>query len=88
MEYVLTFLDHLLSPQKYDKPKFCLCLAFATNGDVISGDSNGNIYVWGKGKDITLSFEIKFLSPQLPCYTVAKYDNISMKYIICSKTNK
>ena len=36
--------------QKYTKPKFCLCIAFASNGDVISGDSNGNIYVWGKGR--------------------------------------
>ncbi|XP_072031419.1 77 kDa echinoderm microtubule-associated protein-like isoform X3 [Amphiura filiformis] len=35
--------------EKYDKPKFVLCIGFATNGDVISGDSNGNIYVWGKG---------------------------------------
>ncbi|XP_070578135.1 77 kDa echinoderm microtubule-associated protein-like isoform X3 [Ptychodera flava] len=35
--------------EKYDKPKYVLCLAFADNGDVISGDSNGNIFVWGKG---------------------------------------
>jgi len=35
--------------QKYDKPKYVLCLAFAASGDVLSGDSNGNIFVWGKG---------------------------------------
>ncbi|XP_078001343.1 77 kDa echinoderm microtubule-associated protein-like isoform X2 [Glandiceps talaboti] len=35
--------------EKHDKPKYVLCLAFADNGDVISGDSNGNIFVWGKG---------------------------------------
>ncbi|KAL8567806.1 hypothetical protein ACOMHN_009114 [Nucella lapillus] len=35
--------------EKYDKPKYVLCLAFAPNGDVLSGDSNGNIIVWGKG---------------------------------------
>ncbi|XP_071963508.1 77 kDa echinoderm microtubule-associated protein-like isoform X2 [Antedon mediterranea] len=35
--------------EKHDKPKYVLCIAFADNGDVISGDSNGNIYIWGKG---------------------------------------
>lgn len=35
--------------QKHDKPKFVLCVAFAENGDVISGDSNGNIFIWPKG---------------------------------------
>ncbi|XP_067680200.1 echinoderm microtubule-associated protein-like 2 isoform X12 [Haliotis asinina] len=34
---------------KHDKPKYVLCLAFADNGDVISGDSNGNIFIWGRG---------------------------------------
>ncbi|KAI8788322.1 echinoderm microtubule-associated protein-like 2 isoform X1 [Biomphalaria glabrata] len=34
---------------KYEKPKYILCLAFADNGDVLSGDSNGNIFVWGRG---------------------------------------
>ncbi|CAL1527600.1 unnamed protein product [Lymnaea stagnalis] len=34
---------------KYEKPKYILCLAFADSGDVLSGDSNGNIFVWGKG---------------------------------------
>lgn len=36
---------------KHDKPKFVLCLAFAENGDVISGDSNGNIFIWPKGNN-------------------------------------
>ncbi|CAI9730038.1 echinoderm microtubule-associated protein-like 2 isoform X10 [Octopus vulgaris] len=34
---------------KHEKPKYILCLAFADNGDVLSGDSNGNIFVWCKG---------------------------------------
>ncbi|XP_076442286.1 echinoderm microtubule-associated protein-like 2 isoform X4 [Babylonia areolata] len=34
---------------KHDKPKYVLCLAFAANGDVLTGDSNGSIIVWGKG---------------------------------------
>nr|XP_049700206.1 echinoderm microtubule-associated protein-like 2 isoform X6 [Helicoverpa armigera] len=32
-----------------DKPKYVTCLAFNHNGDVLSGDSNGNIIVWGRG---------------------------------------
>lgn len=34
---------------KVEKPKFVLCVAFASNGDVITGDSNGTIIVWPKG---------------------------------------
>ncbi|XP_025089345.1 LOW QUALITY PROTEIN: echinoderm microtubule-associated protein-like 1 [Pomacea canaliculata] len=34
---------------KYEKPKYVLCLAFSPNGDVLTGDSNGNIFIWGKG---------------------------------------
>ncbi|CAG5127063.1 unnamed protein product [Candidula unifasciata] len=36
---------------KYDKPKYVLSLAFSDSGDTVSGDSNGNIYVWGKGSN-------------------------------------
>lgn len=35
--------------EKYDKPKYMTCLAFAENGDVISGDSSGNFFIWGRG---------------------------------------
>ncbi|XP_048838244.1 echinoderm microtubule-associated protein-like 2 isoform X2 [Brienomyrus brachyistius] len=35
--------------EKNEKPKYVLCLTFAENGDVITGDSSGNIYIWGKG---------------------------------------
>lgn len=35
--------------QKHEKPKFVLCVNFAENGDTITGDSSGNILVWGKG---------------------------------------
>ncbi|XP_071212923.1 echinoderm microtubule-associated protein-like 2 isoform X3 [Salvelinus alpinus] len=34
---------------KNEKPKYVLCVAFAENGDAITGDSSGNIYVWAKG---------------------------------------
>ncbi|XP_028161969.1 echinoderm microtubule-associated protein-like 2 isoform X3 [Ostrinia furnacalis] len=32
-----------------DKPKYVTCLGFNQSGDVLSGDSNGNIIVWGRG---------------------------------------
>uniref|UniRef100_A0A3P9KMC7 EMAP like 1 n=1 Tax=Oryzias latipes TaxID=8090 RepID=A0A3P9KMC7_ORYLA len=35
--------------EKQEKPKFVICVTFAENGDAITGDSNGNILVWGKG---------------------------------------
>ncbi|XP_061157270.1 echinoderm microtubule-associated protein-like 1 isoform X3 [Syngnathus typhle] len=35
--------------EKHEKPKFLLCVTFAENGDTITGDSSGNILVWGKG---------------------------------------
>lgn len=35
--------------QKHEKPKYVLCVAFAENGDTITGDSSGNIYIWAKG---------------------------------------
>ncbi|XP_051254537.1 echinoderm microtubule-associated protein-like 2 isoform X1 [Dicentrarchus labrax] len=35
--------------EKHEKPKYVLCVAFAENGDAITGDSSGNIYVWAKG---------------------------------------
>ncbi|XP_077998925.1 echinoderm microtubule-associated protein-like 2 isoform X1 [Glandiceps talaboti] len=31
-----------------DKPKYVTCIEFAHNGDVITGDSNGNLTVWSK----------------------------------------
>ncbi|XP_046460220.1 echinoderm microtubule-associated protein-like 2 isoform X2 [Daphnia pulex] len=35
-----------------DKPKYVTCLAFADNGDCISGDSNGCLIIWLKGSNI------------------------------------
>lgn len=35
--------------QKHDKPKFVTCLAFAENGDLLTGDSNGTLLVWARG---------------------------------------
>uniref|UniRef100_A0A8C8VQI3 EMAP like 2 n=1 Tax=Pelusios castaneus TaxID=367368 RepID=A0A8C8VQI3_9SAUR len=35
--------------EKHEKPKYVLCVAFTENGDVVTGDSGGNLYIWGKG---------------------------------------
>lgn len=34
---------------KYDKPKYVLCLTFNDIGETVTGDSNGNIMVWPRG---------------------------------------
>lgn len=34
-----------------DKPKYVTCVAFNHLGDVITGDSNGSLIVWGRGKN-------------------------------------
>uniref|UniRef100_A0A8C0H466 EMAP like 2 n=1 Tax=Chelonoidis abingdonii TaxID=106734 RepID=A0A8C0H466_CHEAB len=36
--------------EKHEKPKYVLCVAFTENGDVVTGDSGGNLYIWGKGQ--------------------------------------
>ncbi|ELT93984.1 hypothetical protein CAPTEDRAFT_152534 [Capitella teleta] len=42
--------------ERHEKPKFVTCIAFAENGDVLSGDSNGNLFVWGRGNNkVTLA---------------------------------
>ncbi|KTF88448.1 hypothetical protein cypCar_00005501 [Cyprinus carpio] len=37
--------------EKQEKPKFVLSVTFSENGDAITGDSSGNILVWGKGSN-------------------------------------
>ena len=32
-----------------DKPKYFTSLAFSCTGDVVTGDSNGNIFIWARG---------------------------------------
>ena len=32
-----------------DRPKYFTSLAFSSSGDVMTGDSNGNIFIWGRG---------------------------------------
>jgi len=34
---------------KYDKPKYVLCLTFNDFGDTVTGDSNGNVIIWPRG---------------------------------------
>ena len=35
--------------EQKDKPRYFTCLAFSSSGDLITGDSSGNILVWGRG---------------------------------------
>jgi len=42
--------------EKYEIPQYLTCIEFSANGDVITGDSNGSITVWGK-----VSKKIKFV---------------------------
>lgn len=46
--------------QKHEKPKYVLCVTFAENGDAITGDSSGNIYIWAKGWEILSACQRKF----------------------------
>lgn len=39
-----------------DKPKFVICVAFTHRGEVITGDSNGNLIVWGRGTNTISKF--------------------------------
>lgn len=39
-----------------EKPKYVTCLSFSHNGDVISGDSNGNIVIWSRGTNTITRF--------------------------------
>ncbi|MEE6493653.1 hypothetical protein FKM82_016906 [Ascaphus truei] len=41
--------EKLADVKKQEKPKFVLCVTFSENGDTITGDSSGNLLVWGKG---------------------------------------
>ncbi|OQV21716.1 Echinoderm microtubule-associated protein-like 1 [Hypsibius exemplaris] len=34
--------------ERVERPKFVLCLCFTENGDIITGDSSGNIISWGR----------------------------------------
>nr|CDS24007.1 echinoderm microtubule associated protein1 [Echinococcus granulosus] len=36
---------------RYEKPKFVLSMIFVENGDLITGDSNGNIFLWPRGSN-------------------------------------
>lgn len=40
--------------QKNEVPELFTCIEFSPNGDVITGDSNGSITVWGKGINLIL----------------------------------
>lgn len=37
-----------------DKPKYILSVGFLQTGDIITGDSNGNLAIWGRGTNTIL----------------------------------
>lgn len=39
-----------------EKPKYVTCISFNQAGDVVTGDSNGNIIVWGRGMNTISRF--------------------------------
>ncbi|XP_070398899.1 echinoderm microtubule-associated protein-like 4 isoform X3 [Nothobranchius furzeri] len=41
--------------QKYEKPKFVQCLAFLSTGDILAGDSAGDLLVWTRSSSDTNS---------------------------------
>ena len=43
-----------------DKPKYVTCLAFSYTGDVITGDSNGNVFIWGRGYNAVTKVRNKY----------------------------
>ncbi|XP_046859210.1 echinoderm microtubule-associated protein-like 2 [Xenia sp. Carnegie-2017] len=43
--------------ERHSKPKYVLCFAFGQNSEVITGDSNGNIFIWSSEKNQT-TYEI------------------------------
>ncbi|MGH0143467.1 UNVERIFIED_CONTAM: hypothetical protein FKN15_078528 [Acipenser sinensis] len=51
---------------KHEKPKYVLCIAFAENGDTITGDSSGNMCIWGKG--LYAPGDTRFHSTALPVF--------------------
>jgi microtubule-associated protein-like 1/2 len=39
-----------------EKPRYVTCIAFSQSGDVLTGDSNGNVIVWARGKYLHFSY--------------------------------
>lgn len=48
MDEIIVLQSMFFSFQKYKKPKFIQCFVFSLTGDVLTGDSEGNILTWGK----------------------------------------
>ncbi|PSN50018.1 hypothetical protein C0J52_03295 [Blattella germanica] len=54
-----------------DKPKYVTCLAFTQSGDTVSGDSNGNVIIWGRDELWGLA-----IHPNLPQFLSAGHDRL------------
>ena len=42
--------------QTYLKAKFVVCVVHTEKGDLITGDSNGTVYIWGDGGNKITNF--------------------------------
>ncbi|KRT81184.1 translation initiation factor eIF2A, partial [Oryctes borbonicus] len=61
---------------KHEKPKFINCLAFLASGQVVTGDSNGNLAVWGAGTNTIANFLTNVHDGSIFCINVLKNENI------------
>ncbi len=42
--------------QNFLKPKYVICMLHNERGDLVTGDSNGTVYVWGNGGNNITNF--------------------------------
>ncbi|CAH1391210.1 unnamed protein product [Nezara viridula] len=59
-----------------EKPKYVTCIAFTPSGDVLSGDSNGNIIVWGRGTNSIVTMVTKVHDGPIFCLCVLRDGSI------------
>ncbi|XP_033124142.1 echinoderm microtubule-associated protein-like 4 isoform X3 [Anneissia japonica] len=57
---------------EHAKPKFTICMLFRSNGDLVTGDSNGMICVWLSGQN-TISQVIR--TTECPVFALIPYKN-------------
>lgn len=60
----------------HDKPKFVNCLAFLESGDLITGDSNGSLIIWGRGTNKITNCLANIHDGSVFCIYVLKNGNI------------
>ncbi|CAI9533960.1 unnamed protein product [Staurois parvus] len=69
--------------EKYEKPRFVLCVAFAENGDVVTGDSNGKLCTCG-GKAVTGSL-MPCAAPMMAGFLLSVYAGMALYFLEVAK---